>query len=101
MPAEGPHRLDVLRSLKRALDLGDSAPATMHKGAYVVGRHYLEGEDAPAHDFAQAAIEAARAVLRARLAAGATPPRVTIKQVAVDDDPRVAPRALSQSKFIA
>src|SRR5690349_19327764 len=102
MPTEGPRRPDVLGSLRRALHLGDAAgdaasapatptgepqaagadaaPATMHKGAYVVARLYLEGEDAPAHDFAQTAVEAARAILRAGLASGATPLRVTIKQ---------------------
>ena len=60
---------------------------TMHKGAYVVVRLFVEGEDAPAHDFARAAVEAARAIVERGVAAGASPPRAALMQVAVDDDP--------------
>lgn len=85
---------DVIGGIKRTLRHGDAAapaagdagaaPATMHKGANVVVHLFLEGEDAPAHDFAASAIAAARAVLAA--GSGATPLKVTVKQVAVDDD---------------
>ena len=64
----------------------DAAPATMHKGAVVVATLFVEGEDAPAHDFAAAAVAAARALLAAGVAAGATALTITIRAVAVDDD---------------
>lgn len=64
-----------------------AAPATIHKGAYVVVRLYLEGDQPPAEDFAQTATGAARAVFDAGIAAQATPLTATIKQIRVDDDP--------------
>lgn len=91
---------DVIGGIKRAMHRGNTAapppgdanaaPATMHKGANVVVRLFVEGEDAPAHDFAQTAIAAARAVLAA--GAGATPLKVTVRAVAVDDDSADADR---------
>ena len=85
---------NVIGDLKRTLHRSDTAapptgdagtaPATMHKGANVVVHLFVEGEDAPAHDFAATAIAAARAVLAAGSAA--TPLKVTVKSVAVDDD---------------
>ncbi len=64
----------------------DAAPAAMHKGAVVAVTLLVEGEDAPAHDFAATAIAAARAVVAAGIAAEATPLAITICAVAVDDD---------------
>ncbi len=64
----------------------DAAPATMHKGAVVAVTLRVEGEDAPAHDFAATAIAAARAVVAAGVAAHVTPLAVTVTGVAVDDD---------------
>ena len=64
----------------------DAAPATMHKGAVVVVTLCIEGEDAPADDFAATAVAAARAVAAAGIAANVTPLAVTITGVAVDDD---------------
>lgn len=64
----------------------DAAPATMHKGAVVAVTLRVEGEDAPAHDFAATASAAARAIVQAGIAAGATPLAVTVTGVAVDDD---------------
>jgi len=64
----------------------DAAPATMHKGAVVAVTLLVEGEDAPAHDFAATAIAAARAVVAAGIAAEATPLAVTVTGVAIDDD---------------
>lgn len=85
---------DVIGDFKRSLHRGDAtaptpgdantAPATMHKGANVIVHLFVEGEDAPAHDFAATAVAAAKAVLSA--GAGATPLKVTVKAVAVDDD---------------
>ncbi len=90
---------DVIGNLKRTLRRGGTAaPApgdanavtTMHKGANVVVHLFVEGEDAPAHDFTVTAIAAARAVLAA--GAAATPLKVTVKAVAVDDDSADADR---------
>ena len=64
-----------------------SAPRTIRKGAYVVVRLYLEGDDAPAHDFARTAVTAARAVVDAGIAAGGTALKVTVTDVSADDDP--------------
>ncbi len=64
----------------------DAAPATMHKGAVVAVTLLIEGEDAPADDFAARATAAARAVVAAGIAAHATPLAVTVTGVAVDDD---------------
>jgi hypothetical protein len=78
------------RSQLKMMRGGKEDPAageTMHKGAYVVVRLFVEGEDAPAHDFAQTAVEAAGAVVSAGIAAGPTRLRVTLKGVQVDDDP--------------
>jgi hypothetical protein len=63
------------------------APATMQKGAWVVARLYVEGQDAPAHDFTETAIAAARAVITAGLAQNATPLQVALKKLEADDDP--------------
>ncbi len=63
-----------------------AAPATMHKGAVVAVTLLVEGEDAPADDFAATASAAARAVVVAGIAAHATPLAVTVTGVAVDDD---------------
>jgi len=91
---------DVIGNLKRTLRRGgtaaptpgdaNAAQATMHKGANVVVHLFVEGEDAPAHDFTATAIAAARAVLAA--GAAATPLKVTVKAVAVDDDSADADR---------
>jgi hypothetical protein len=85
---------DVIGNLKRTLHRSDgtaspaggeaTAPATMHKGANVVAHLFVEGEDAPAHDFTVTAIAATQAVLAAGSAA--TPLKVTVKHVTVDDD---------------
>ena len=64
----------------------DAAPATMHKGAVVAVTLLVEGEDAPADDFAATAIAAARAIVAAGIAARATPLAVTVTGVAIDDD---------------
>jgi len=64
----------------------DAAPATMHKGAVVVVTLLVEGEDAPAHDFAATATAASRAIVQAGIAAAITPLTVTVKGVAIDDD---------------
>lgn len=84
----------VIGNLKRTLHRGGTAAptpgdanavtTTMHKGANVVVHLFVEGEDAPAHDFTVTAIAAAQAVLAA--GAAATPLKVTVKHVAVDDD---------------
>jgi hypothetical protein len=63
------------------------APATMKKGAWVVARLYVEGEDAPAHDFTETAIAAAKAVVTAGLEWATGPYKVTLKKLEVDDDP--------------
>jgi len=86
---------DVIGDLKRTLRRSDTtaappagdvgtAPATMHKGANVVVQLFVEGEDAPAHDFTVTAIAAAKAIVAAGTAA--TPLKVTVKHVAVDDN---------------
>jgi len=64
----------------------DAAPATMHKGAVVAVTLLVEGEDAPADDFAATASAAARAIVQAGIAANVTPFVVTVTGVAVDDD---------------
>lgn len=64
----------------------DAAPATMHKGAVVTVTLLIEGEDAPADDFAARATAMARAIVAAGIAAHATPLAVTVTGVAVDDD---------------
>ncbi len=84
----------VIGNLKRTLHRGGTAasvpgdanvaPTTMHKGANVVLHLVVEGEDAPAHDFTVTAIAAAKAIVAAGTAA--TPLKVTVKHVAVDDD---------------
>ena len=81
-------------ALRKALGR-DSAPATpaapddsaIHKGAYVDVRLYLEGDEPPAHDFAQTARDAAARVLAAGIVAAAAPLRVTVQRIEVDDDP--------------
>lgn len=62
----------------------NAAPATMHKGANVIVHLFVEGEDAPAHDFTETAIAGAHAVIAA--GQSATPLQVTVKKVEVDDD---------------
>jgi len=64
----------------------DAAPATMPKGAVVAVTLLVEGEDAPANDFAATASAAARAVVAAGIAANVTPLAVTVQGVAIDDD---------------
>jgi hypothetical protein len=76
----------------------------MHKGSFVLVHLYVEGEDAPAHDFAQVATAAARQLVDAAVAqharpaaAGAiaaawlraAPPGLafTVRGVEADDDP--------------
>ena len=63
-----------------------AAPATMHKGAVVAVTLLVEGEDAPADDFAATASAAARAIVQAGIAANVTPFVVTVTGVAADDD---------------
>ena len=64
-----------------------AAPRLMRKGAHVVVRLSLERDDAPAHYFAESAVAAARTVVEAGIAAGGTALKVTVKDVAADDDP--------------
>ena len=46
-----------------------AVPETMRKGAAVAVRLYIEGEDEPAHDYAQLAAEIARQVMTLGIAA--------------------------------
>ena len=91
MSTKNRSQLKMMRGGKEGPAAGATAtPATgetMHKGAYVVVRLFVEGEDAPAHDFAQTAVDAARAVVTAGIAAGPTRLHVTLKGVQADDDP--------------
>ena len=101
-----------MRSLRRALRRSDppsaapsSAPAAptgtpaagpyalIHKGAYVEVRLYLEGNEPPAHDFAQTARDAAARIVAAGIAAAAAPLQATVKRIEVDDDPPDADEA--------
>ncbi|HET7036635.1 MAG TPA: hypothetical protein VFI42_13205 [Thermomicrobiaceae bacterium] len=83
-----------MRSLRRAFGRPDPPPApaadryaTIHKGAYVAVRLYLEGDEPPAHDFAQTARDATARILAAGIAAAAAPLQATVKRIEVDDDP--------------
>src|SRR5579883_2186698 len=68
----------------------EPAPAAgysvIHKGAYVVVRLYVEGNQPPAQDFAETARRAAEQIV-AGGAAAIAPLTVTVKRIDIDDDP--------------
>lgn len=79
-PPIGSAAAPATESDAQAPPAADDVPALIHKGCYVVVTMYIEGDDAPAHDFAEVATSAARDIIQSAIDAQA------LIQTAIDQE---------------